>query len=197
MNFQILICIVLIIIVLQNFRNCFHAYAFGPFQLKFNICTEENCPTDLFDNFVNLSTRTLKPEFPKFLKSSEFSTFIENLRISDPLLLKSLLKMTSIGTDSTSDIYDEDDEKEFLLFCEKCGTEIINLENHRFNDFEFNYRLENLNDYNQWRILHEYPDGKTFLSPEVAHNHLTSSKRHTQLKYSFEIDLSYEKVFNL
>lgn len=105
--------------------------AFGPFQLKFNACNEDNCTTDLFDNFVNLSIRSLKPEFPKFLKSSLFSTFVENLKITDPGLLKSLLKIDKGegGSHLTSedDEYDSEEEKEFLLFCEKCGTEIINL----------------------------------------------------------------------
>ncbi|KAG2386921.1 hypothetical protein C9374_001956 [Naegleria lovaniensis] len=170
--------------------------AFGPFQLKFNQCNSSFCPVDLFDNFSNLSIKTLKPEFPKFLKSNPFLTFLKKLKKQDPDTLFKYLRVGKDGS-STHDSAEEEDEKEFILFCEKCGTEIINLENHRFNDWEFDHRIEGMTTFADWRIHTETPEGKTYLSPEVDHNHLSNSRRHTQIKYHYTMDCSAEALFNL
>nr|CAG4717971.1 unnamed protein product [Naegleria fowleri] len=170
--------------------------AFGPFELKFKQCNISFCPVDLFDNFSNLSVKTLKPEFPKFLKSKPFLTFLEKLKKQDPDTLFKFLRVGKDGS-STHDSTEEEDEKEFILFCEKCGTEIINLENHRFNDWEFEHRIEGLTTFADWRVFTETPEGKTYLSPEVDHNHLSNSRRHTQIKYHYTMDCSAEALFNL
>ncbi|EFC50877.1 predicted protein [Naegleria gruberi] len=164
--------------------------AFGPFQIKFNECNEDNCPVDLFENFYNLSVRALKHEFPSFVKSKIFSKFLEQKK-RNPEQLRSYMK--GEGESSSAD---EDDEKEFILFCEKCGTEIINLENHRFNDWEFDNRKELLQDLNQWRVIFETSGGKTYFAPEVSHNHLSNSRRHVQIKYIYDMNCTHHELFN-
>ncbi|KAG2379256.1 hypothetical protein C9374_007395 [Naegleria lovaniensis] len=163
--------------------------AFGPFQLKFQECTEDNCPTDLFENFTILCMKHLKEEFANFLKSNNFAKFLDQKR-KNPESLKACLR-----GENDSSTTDEEDEKEFLLFCQKCGTEIINKENHRFNDWEFNHRSEILYDMNQWRKIFEISGGATYFSPPETHNHLSNSRRHVQVKYVYEMNCSHEELF--
>lgn len=164
--------------------------AFGPFQIKYGEANEDNCPTELFDNFLNLCQKSLKQEIPNFIKSKNFSKFIEQKR-KNPDSLKICIKK-----DGESSTNEEEDEKEFILFCQKCGTEIINLENHRFNDWEFGYRKEILLDMNQWRNIFEVSGGKTYFSPIETHNHLSNSRRHVQVKYVYTMNCSHVELFN-
>ncbi|KAG2374433.1 hypothetical protein C9374_010717 [Naegleria lovaniensis] len=168
--------------------------AVNPFQLKFKDCNSTSCPPDLFTNFENLCIRSLQELFPNVVKSPAFDSYIEKKKKEDVYGLKAMLKSSS-SDNSTSD--KEEEEKEFFLWCEKCGTEIINLENNRFNNFEFNHRISLLLNVSNWRVVFENDRGKTYFSPEVTHNHLSNSRRHVEIKFIYELpNFSAEEVFN-
>ncbi|KAG2378952.1 hypothetical protein C9374_007590 [Naegleria lovaniensis] len=103
------------------------------------------------------------------------------------------------NTQDSDEVIDAEDYdvKENIRFCPKCGTELLDLDNYVFTDKEFQKAIENLQDMNQWRLLHEAGSGRTYASPELVHNHLSNTRRHTQVKYVGEMDCSSHSMFNM
>ena len=100
-------------------------------------------------------------------------------------------------SDEIIEIEDENDVKEHVKFCPKCGTELLDLDNWVYTDKDFKKVLDNLLDMNQWKVLHESESGRTYVSPPELHNHLSNSRRHTQIKYIGEMDCSSHSLFNM
>ncbi|EFC47284.1 RGS domain-containing protein [Naegleria gruberi] len=214
--------------------------AFGPFRVKFNECSADHCPKDLFLNLETLAIRSLKVDsFPKFIHSKLFTKYLERKKQTDPTFLVRFIKSeltsdkssddtsdqggstrgthhstttggstnntgsTSSDKDRSSDsdeiieLEDDCDVKEHVKFCPKCGTELINLENYVYTDKEFKKIIENLKDMNQWRVIHDSDTGRTYSSPPELHNHLSNSRRHTQIKYVGEMECSSHSLFNM